>query len=105
MTRGTTPTYTIVFDDAEMDLAQVAYFFLTLKQCETKEVTTKIEAGSPYIDVQNKTITWTLTQEDTLLFKEGEADLQIRGMFLDDTAFATKVYRVPVNRVLYEEVI
>ena len=105
MTRGTTPTYTIVFDDAEMDFTQVGYFYLTLKQCESKEITTRIDAGSPLIDVQNKTITWKLTQEETLLFKEGEADLQIRGMFFDDTAFATKVYRVPVNRVLYNEVI
>lgn len=104
MTRGTTPTYKITFEQ-DIDFSTVDAFYFTLKQSSTAKVTRKISGDSPSIDAENRTIEWTLTQEETLKFKEGGAELQVRGKFKDDVAFATKVYRVPVNRILYDEVI
>ena len=98
MTRGTTPSYVITIKD-DVDLSEVTDLYVTLKQSETSKVTRK------NAELEGKAITLTLTQEETLLFKEGEAELQVRGKFSDGVAFATKVIRVPVNRVLYDEVI
>lgn len=98
MTRGTTPTYKVKFVD-EIDFLDVETFYATLKQSDVAKVTRK----DP--EIEDNTLIFTLTQEETLKFKEGEAELQIRGKFNDGTAFTTKVIRVPVNRVLYSEVI
>ena len=104
MTRGTTPTYTIKFQ-VTVDFEDVEVFYLTLKQSEKRMVTKKIPVDDPAVNKEERTVEWTLTQMDTLKFKEGEAELQVRGKFTDNTAFATKVMRVPVNRVLDDEVI
>lgn len=49
-------------------------------------------------------ISLTLSQEDTLSFKNGEAEIQVR--WLDgETAYATRTAPVKVNKVLLERVI
>lgn len=98
MTRGTTPSYKITFAD-EINLSDVDSFYVTLKQDEQAKLTRK----DPSVD--GDSLVLTLTQEETLHFKEGMAFLQVRGKFTDGTAFATKVIPVPVHKVLYDEVI
>lgn len=104
MTRGTTPTYRIKIAQ-EIDFSLVESFHMTLKQSSTNKVTTRIEAGSEAVDPVERAIDWTLTQDETLRFKDGIAELQVRGKFLDGSVFATKIYSIPVNKVLYDEVI
>lgn len=103
MTQGTTPSYIFRFK-RNLDFSEVALFQITLQSCRI-EVTHTSDDECVHVDAEQKTITLTLTQAETLQFKEGEAEVQVRGRFRDGTAFASKVYRVPVNRSLNKEVI
>ena len=104
MTQGTTPSYIFRFKDKTIDFSEIDVFQITLKSCSS-EITHNSEEPCVSIDTEKKTISLTLTQEETLSFKEGEAEVQVRGRFFDGVAFASKVYRVPVNRSLNKEVI
>lgn len=104
MTRGTTPSYIIKFaEDVDFDNVQV--FYVTFRQTERARLTKKIETGDPEIDMVNKSLDINLTQDETLKFYDGTVELQVRGKYQDDTVFATKIYPLPINRVLYDEVI
>lgn len=99
MTRGTTPTYKLYFTD-DIDLTQVTEWHVTLKQGHYAVDKTDVE-----IDAEEKTLSIFLTQAETLGFKDGDAEMQVRGKFANKIAFASKIVRVPVNRVLLEGVI
>ena len=104
MTQGTTPSYIFALKDKKLNFEDIEIFVITLKSCSA-EVTHNSEEPCVTLDNEKKTITLTLTQEETLSFKEGEAEMQLRGKFIEGTAFASKVCRVPVERSLYKEVI
>lgn len=99
MTRGTTPTYTISFEE-EIDFSSVTTWAVTLYQFGH---TLTIE--DPIVDLTENTLTITLTQEQTLLFQKGQASLQVRGVFGDGVAFASNIGCVPINPVLDERVL
>ncbi len=99
MTRGTTPTYTISFEE-EIDFASVASWIVTLYQFGHM-----LTIEDPIVDLTENTLTVTLTQEQTLMFQKGQASLQVRGMFGDGVAFASNIGCVPINPVLDERVL
>lgn len=99
MTRGTTPSYIISFEE-ELDFTAVDLWTVTLKQFPTE-----VNIDNPYVDMEAKTLTVTLTQEQTLQFRNGKADLQVRGVFANGTAFASNIGCVPVCPVLDERVL
>ena len=103
MTQGTTPSFILKFSK-DLNFDDVEIFYITL-QNKCNEITHNSDEECVTVDAENNRLLITLTQEETLSFKEGEADLQVRGKFLDTTAFATGVKKVPVNRALYQEVI
>jgi hypothetical protein len=104
MTRGTTPSLIIKFAE-DVAFENVKLFYVTMKQTEYIKLTKKFEEGDPEIDMINKSLDINLTQEDTLKFADGVAELQVRGKYQDDTVFATKIYPITINRALYDEVI
>lgn len=104
MTQGTTPSYVITLKNKDINFDDIEIFVITLKSCSA-EVTHTSEESCVTLDNEKKKITLTLTQEETLSFKEGEAEMQLRGKFIAGTAFASKVCRVSVERSLYKEVI
>lgn len=104
MTQGTTPSYIFTLKDKQINFEDIEIFVITLKSCSA-EVTHNSEEPCVTLDDEKKQITLTLTQAETLSFKEGEAEMQLRGKFIAGTAFASKVCRVPVERSLYKEVI
>lgn len=104
MTQGTTPSYIFALKDKTINFEDIEIFVITLKSCSF-EVTHNSDEPCVTLDNEKKTITLTLTQQETLSFKEGEAEVQLRGKFIAGTAFASKVCRVPVERSLYKEVI
>lgn len=104
MTQGTTPSYIFALKDKTINFEDIEIFVITLKSCSS-EITHNSDEPCVTLDNEKKTITLTLTQAETLSFKEGEAEVQLRGKFIAGTAFASKVCRVPVERSLYKEVI
>ena len=99
MTRGTTPTYIIDFKE-EIDFSSVTTWVVTLRQAGRK-----LSIEDPVVDLENRTIKVTLNQEQTLRFARGQAELQVRGVFADGTAFASDIGSVPINEVLDARII
>jgi len=101
MTQATTPTITLHFKSKTVDFEQIEQFWITIKQTDKRVVT----RTDPIIDPDKKNISVTLTQTECNVFKEGEAEVQVRGKYKDGNVFATKVRRIPINRALYKEVV
>ena len=79
MTRGTTPTLTLSIDNA--DLSTLKNMYITFSQ-ETRKLIKVYQAGSENnqiaIDVENSEVAVSLTQDETLKFKPGPVDIQVR---------------------------
>ena len=98
MTRGTTPTIRITVKDIEsLDNTDV---YVTIKQgC----VNLTIEGDALTID--ENVIEFTLTQEQTLMFRQGPAKIQVRGRH-GETAWASQVVTAnSINPILRDGVI
>lgn len=102
MIRGTTPTFTF-------NLPFETSFIKTLSiVIQNKKIGEKlsIEKGLGDCSVSEKSLSCTLSQEETLSFTYGdEIDIQLRILTTDDTAFASKIYTVSVDRILKDGVI
>lgn len=100
--RGTTPT--IIIDvKSDIDLSQVVAIWVYISQ--QNKVKVDKELSDVIIDVQEKTITLTLSQEDTLNLREGDALFQIRLLLANNTALATIASRVIIKEVYKQGVI
>lgn len=106
MTRGTTPTLTLSIDNA--DLSTLKNMYITFSQ-ETKKLIKVYQAGSENnqieIDVENSEVAVSLTQDETLKFKPGPVDIQVRYTNNADSAYATNIVRIDMGRILQEGVI
>ena len=103
MIRGTTPTYTFEIDGYDLTGCTA---YVTVKR-NTTSVTKTNTDGSVIIigDSQGTTLLVTLTQEDTLALKAGDAKVQVRWIDQNGTAWATEIADITVGRVLLEKVI
>lgn len=97
MTRGTTPDYVITVEDMESLGNSTVY--VTLRQGDV--VVTK---ETDDLSIEGNQINVSLTQEETLAFTEGYAQMQVRGVTNGD-AWASPIVDVPVKPVLLEEII
>ena len=91
--RGTTPTI-IITVQTEIDLHQVAEVWIYISQQNKVKVDKQLENVT--FDYEERTMTVTLSQEDTLNLKEGDALFQIRLLLQDGTALATLASEVEV---------
>lgn len=99
MIRGTTPThiFEIPFDSSYLKRILITYF-------QDKHIV--LEKTEQDCVLEAKSISTTLTQEDTLKFSHKKpVEIQIRVLTNDDTALATAIQEVDVGRVLNEEVL
>lgn len=93
MTRGTTPSYIITISDFEnLDGHTVE---VTFKQ---NDLLVTLKGHDVVIDGNKVSV--FLTQSQTLLFKAGTAKMQVRGIDVNGTAWASNIISVPVNPVL-----
>ena len=100
MTRGTTPTITLTVN--EVDLTDLKSVYVTF--CQSGKMLTK-RKGDEGVEITEHTVSVLLSQEETLKFCPGTAEVQLRGLTNGDNAFATNVGRVTVKEVLLKEVI
>ena len=92
--QGTTPTLTFkVKNDIDLNTITVLWIYITQ---QNKEKVLK-ELSDVTIDNENKTISVTLTQQDTLACKaQVETILQIRALAGADTALETKGTKITI---------
>lgn len=103
MIRGTTPTYTFKLS---IDPEAIRSIWITFKQELTLEddrvLTKTMDDGVTY---DGATVSLTLTQEETLGFKENiPIEIQGKVYTTDEKVMATSIKKDDCNRILCEEV-
>lgn len=100
MFRGTTPTIEIKVE-TDMDFNDIQKLWLTFKT-QTQEVTKQLDEVQ--LDNENKTITCTLSQTDTLMFPDdSRVEVQLRGLSVvqgDSKAWASDIGATTAKRIL-----
>lgn len=95
MFRGTTPKNIFQVD---IDCTDAVEIYITYSQFGQNV----IEKSIADLNVTENEITVLLTQEDTLLFRPGEVEIQIRVKFADGTAMACDIIQTTAKRILKE---
>ena len=98
MTRGGTPTFVVELDN--VDISKIKQIYATIKQ-DKITITKKMSS----MTVLNGTISFTLTQQETLRFIGGKAQLQLRLLTNDNKVLCTDIFDIKVLPVLSGEVI
>lgn len=102
MIRGTTPTFTLTVIGAEFDTSTI---YVTLSQANRKILTKTGEDLSVSTEDNKTIIDVYLTQQETLSFKPGIAQIQIRWIDELGTACATPIKSIDISDVLLDGVI
>lgn len=98
MRQGTTPTIQITINDIDLNEMQNIYVVF-----EQNGYILKKESSD--LDIEGNTISVSLSQEDTLNFKEGTCNIQLRMITKGGVAIASPIKTTKVYRVLNKEVI
>lgn len=88
--RGTTPTIQFTFNYVDVDNISAAV--LTIMQACAKKVEKDLTAAT----VGDETLSWTLTQEESLSLATGCCWMQCNWVLADGTRGASKIYSVEV---------
>ena len=91
--QGTTPTI-VATVKSDIELSTVTELWFYISQSNRVIVDKTLEDVT--IDTEEKTISCTLTQQDTLNLKPGDALLQIRVFLNDEQALATVATKITV---------
>lgn len=98
MRQGTTPTIQITIND--IDLNEIQNIYVVFEQ---NGYILKKESSD--LDIEGNTISVSLSQEETLNFKEGTCNIQLRMITKGGVAIASPIKTTKVYRVLNKEVI
>ena len=103
MRRGTTPDYELSISGYDLSGQTL---FVTLSQYANKVTLTGDRLNVTYdIETNTTSVIFSLTQQETLTFKSGNVEVQIRFIDADGVAQATEIKLLPVLPILFEEVI
>ena len=100
--RGTTPTICATIKN-EIDLRDVVQIWFYISQNNKVKVDKYLDDCT--FDFENRQILVTLTQNDTLNLKAGEAILQLRLLLNDDTALANEGMDEEISQIYKDGVI
>lgn len=98
MRQGTTPTIQITINDIDLNEMQNIYVVF-----EQNGYILKKESSD--LDIEGNVISVLLSQEETLNFKEGTCNIQLRMITKGGVAIASPIKTTKVYRVLNKEVI
>lgn len=98
MRQGTTPTIQITINDIDLNEMQNIYVVF-----EQNGYILKKESSD--LDIEGNIISVLLSQEETLNFKEGTCNIQLRMITKVGVAIASPIKTTKVYRVLNKEVI
>lgn len=98
MRQGTTPTIRIKVPNVDLKRFKSLYVIFEQGSNIMKKETDDLE-------IVDNEIRCTLTQEETLNFKEGKCNIQLRAMTIENVAVASAIKVVQVYRVLDKKVI
>ena len=102
VSRGTTPAFLLTFDDEELDLTMAYNVYVTFR---SKGSTFTVTKSGDDIDVKDKEITVSLSQEETLRFSEGPVEIQVNWTNAFGDRYASEVETYGISKQLLNEVI
>lgn len=85
MYKGTTPTYTLTFSDENLDFGDANDIAVTIADTKKQPL---LELSGTDLTVEEKTITFSLTQEQTLALPNGNLFVQVNWTY--DQGVVTK---------------
>ena len=100
--RGTTPTLLLLVKDQNLTGSTV---YVTIRQKDTIVTKSNSQVLMAYDSTQGTLLTVKLTQQDTLKFKGGVSEVQVRWIKSNSDAYATDIEELDVERALLEGVI
>ena len=95
-----TPTLIYYIDDANFDMTTVAKAHFVVQNCGGKN---KIIHDNPIIDVEEKSFTTDLTQEETKALQAGDIEVQVHIKTTSNKVIWTDIIQTKINRVTEEE--
>ena len=98
MRQGTTPTIQITINDIDLNEMQNIYVVFEQNGYILKKESSDLE-------IEGNTISVSLSQEETLNFKEGTCNIQLRMITKGGVAIASPIKTTKVYRVLNKEAI
>lgn len=98
MYRGTTPSISFKIN-TDLDLTTISECWVTFKaHIGNKEKT--FDISDLIINPEEKTITVSMSQDETLFFNTGTIDIQIRLRTNDDLAYASDIKEIRMKKIL-----
>lgn len=98
ITRGTSPTFTFILPNS---YSTVSSAIITFAQ---RRIGYKVEKSLSHCTVSDGKLTLKLGQGETIAFKKGAAEMQIRLGFGGE-AYASPIYRIRIRDILSDEVL
>lgn len=97
--QSTTPTIRLHIKNEDFDMTTIDACHLTIENDSGRN---KLVFKTPDIDTENKIISQTLTQEETLALETGCILLQLK-VKCGDTVIASRIIRTTLNDILEKE--
>jgi len=98
--RGTTPTFTLSFDGSEIDLTEAESVYVTFVG-SGKKITKTGES----LDVQEKSVSVFLSQQESLSLPEGDVEIQANWTYADGRRCASDCVVYRFTRQLLDKVV
>ena len=100
--RGTTPTIILHVTNEDFNMANISECHVTIQNDNGRN---KKVFENPIIDVEEKTISVPLTQEDTLSYEYGNINIQVKVKLTIGSVIASPVITTNMNRILEETIL
>lgn len=100
MFRGTTPTIRWKLSNESIDLSTVEQIWMTFKEQNNEKSAMTKDITELTIDEEKRTISYDFSQEETLQFKTGIIETQLRVLLDNGDALATEIQTFKVERIL-----
>ena len=100
MYRSTTPTIILHVKNEDFDLSLITICHVTI---ESENGSVRKVFENPTINVEEKTIMFTLTQAETAMFNVGNIKIQIKAKLESGAVIPSKIVKTTMNEILEEE--
>ena len=100
--RISTPTVTYYVDDDNFDISRVKKATMYIKSVNESA---SLSIENPTIDLETKSFSVHLSQEQTKMFSLGSIEVQVHIKLDDDNAIWTELIRTTIGKVIGEDII
>lgn len=100
--RSTTPTIILHIKDDDFDMNSISICHITIENDSGRNKKVYENAA---INIEDRTISLELTQEDTLAYEPGYINLQLKIKTIDGNVYASRILHTTINDILEEAIL